>query len=67
MQAIPETTLNGLFAGLDFRVLTENLAEGRSLTHEIWRTLLLAMAVALLGEALLCLPQRREPSSVVST
>ncbi|MDB6171135.1 MAG: hypothetical protein JWL59_446 [Chthoniobacteraceae bacterium] len=60
----PETlttpALNELFAGLDFRVLTDNLEDGRSLTNEIWRTFLLAMAAALLGEALLCMPGRPE-------
>ncbi len=60
--------LNDLFAGLDFRVLTDNLEDGRSLTNEIWRTFLIAMALALLGEALLCLPPRREsPASQSST
>jgi hypothetical protein len=58
--ALSTTALNELFAGLDFRLLTESLEEGRSLTNEIWRTFLIAMAVALLGEALLCMPPRRE-------
>ena len=54
------TALNDLFAGLDFRVLTDSVEQGRSLTNEIWRTFLIAMAIALLGEALLCMPPRRE-------
>jgi hypothetical protein len=52
--------LNELFAGLDFRVLADTLEAGRSLTSEIWRTFLIAMAAVLLGEALLCMPPRRE-------
>ncbi|MES2571075.1 MAG: BatA domain-containing protein, partial [Verrucomicrobiota bacterium] len=48
--------ISELFAGLDFRLLTDNLEDGRSLTNEIWRTFLIGMALALLGEALLCLP-----------
>lgn len=52
--------LNELFAGLDFRVLTDTLEDGRSLTNEIWRTFLIGMALALLGEALLCLPSRQQ-------
>lgn len=52
--------LNELFAGLDFRVLTDSIEEGRNLTNEIWRTFLIAMAAAILIEALLCLPPRRE-------
>jgi hypothetical protein len=55
------TALNDLFAGLDFRVLTDSLEDGRNLTNEVWRTFLMAMAVALIVEALLCMPERREP------
>ena len=58
--ALSTTALNELFAGLDFRVLTDSVEQGRSLTNEIWRTFLIAMAIALLGEALLCMPPRRE-------
>ena len=60
-QRLSETTLNELFTGLDFRVLTDSLEAGRSLTSEIWRTFVIAMALAVLGEALLCMPPRREP------
>ncbi len=75
-QVLTTTSLNELFAGLDFRVLTDNLEDGRSLTNEVWRAFLIAMALALLGEALLCMPQRREnaispartaPDSVLTT
>ena len=52
--------LSELFAGLDFRVLTDSLEDGRNLTNEVWRTFLIAMAVAILGESLLCMPGRRE-------
>lgn len=59
-QTLSPAALNNLFAGLDFRVISESLEDGRSLTNEIWRTFLIAMALALLAEALLCLPPRRE-------
>jgi hypothetical protein len=55
---LTSVTLGELFAGLDHRVLTESLGSGRSLTNEIWRTFLVAMALALIAEALLCLPTR---------
>ena len=51
--------LNELFGGLDFRVVTGSLEDTRSLTNEVWRTFLICMAAAILGEALLCLPPRR--------
>ena len=61
-QALSTAQLNELFAGLDFQVLTDSLEDGHSLTNEVWRTFLLAVAAAILGEALLCLPGRREPA-----
>ncbi len=61
-QPLPATRLNELFAGLDFRVLADTLEDSRSLTNEVWRTFLMAMAVCILGEALLCMPPRREPA-----
>ncbi len=57
-QTLSTNGLNELFAGLDFRVLTGSLENARSLTNEVWRTFLIAMAVALLIEALLSLPAR---------
>ena len=60
-ETLSTTALNELFAGLDFRVLTDSLEKGRSLTNEIWRTFLVAMAIALLAEALLCMPARSLP------
>ncbi len=59
-QSLSTPALSELFAGLDFRILTDTLEDGRSLTNEIWRTFLLAMAAALLAEALLCLPPKRD-------
>jgi hypothetical protein len=53
---LTSVTLGELFAGLDYRVLTDSLSDGRSLTNEIWRTFLVAMALALIAEALLCMP-----------
>ena len=59
-ETLSTTDLNGLFAGLDFRVLTDTLEDERTLTSEVWRIFLIAMALALVGEALLCMPPRRE-------
>jgi hypothetical protein len=59
-ETLSTTDLNELFAGLDFRVLTDTLEDARTLTSEIWRAFLIAMALALVGEALLCMPPRRE-------
>jgi len=54
--------LDDLFAGLDFHVVSDTLENGRSLTNEVWRTFLFLAALALIGEALLCMPPPRDPA-----
>jgi hypothetical protein len=66
-EALSTATLNELFTGLDFRVLTDSLEDGRSLTNEIWRTFLIVMALALIVEALLCMPALREVKVIPAT
>jgi hypothetical protein len=65
-QTVSNPTLNDLFAGLDFRILTGTLEDTRSLTNEVWRTFLVCMSLAILGEALLCLPPRRATAAATS-
>ncbi|MEM7146985.1 MAG: BatA domain-containing protein [Verrucomicrobiota bacterium] len=52
--------LEELFEGLDYQVIEESIEDTGSLASEIWRTFLILMGAALLGEALLCMPARRE-------
>jgi hypothetical protein len=59
-QTLSPSDLDRLFAGLDFHVLDSTLGTANSLTNEVWRTFLLIVALALIGEALLCMPPRRE-------
>ena len=59
-QTISPTELNDLFAGLDFQVLSDTLENERSLTNEVWRTFLALVSLALIGEAFLCMPPRRD-------
>ena len=59
-QMLSTAQLGELFAGLDFQVITDSIEDTRSLTNEVWRTFLIAVAATILGEALLCLPGRRE-------
>ena len=58
--ATGDAQLDQLFAGLEYRRIDDTAESGRSLTNEIWRTFLILMALALIGEALLCLPSRRD-------
>jgi hypothetical protein len=63
---LASSDLNDLFAGLDFHVVNDTLENGRSLTNEVWRTFLFLAALALIGEALLCMPPRRDEKSPAS-
>jgi 16S rRNA (cytosine1402-N4)-methyltransferase len=59
LASLAATSVSELFEGLDFKVLSDTLESTGSLTREVWRTFLMAMALALLGEAILCMPPRR--------
>ena len=51
----------GLFDGLDFSVVKNEIGATSSLVNEIWRAFLLTMIIALLAEALLCVPRKPNP------
>jgi hypothetical protein len=55
-----KTALGELFAGLDHQIIEDRVEDESSLASEVWRTFLFLMAIALLGEALLCMPPKRE-------
>ena len=59
--SLNQSNLEELFSGLDWRLLERTLENEKSLTNEVWRTFLLLMAAAIVSEALLCMPRRREP------
>lgn len=54
---VPDAKLDKLFEGLDFIKVKDSAGNFRSLIEEIWRTFLTAMLIALLMEAVLCLPK----------
>jgi hypothetical protein len=51
--------LERLFSGLNYRIVQDNLQQGRSLVAEIWRLFAGLVVVALIAEAGLCLPDVR--------
>ena len=61
---INEEALADLFSGLDYRVIRDSVDNRSALAAEIWRAFLVAMALALIIEAALCLPPKREPEPV---
>lgn len=64
---VPDDGVNQLFSGLDFRRVEDQASRLSTLVQEIWRSFLLVMMLALLGEAALCipkvLPKPAEPSA----
>ncbi|NNE93710.1 MAG: hypothetical protein HKN23_18830 [Verrucomicrobiales bacterium] len=58
--SIDEGEIENLFAGLDYRVIKDEVGDGNSLASEIWRAFLITMALALMLEAVLCFPQKTE-------
>ncbi len=63
LDVLSEEAVAGLLSGIDYRIVTDQLDSGESLASEIWRAFLIAMALALILEAALCLPPKPEPVS----
>jgi hypothetical protein len=55
-ESLDRSAVEELFAGLDFRMITDSTENGRDITSEVWRSFLALMAIALLAEAVLCMP-----------
>ena len=67
---VPDAKLDKMFAGLDFIKVSDQAGNFKSLIEEIWRSFLTAMLLALLAEAVLCLPKKSTvppAGSVLST
>jgi len=58
-QVTPVTTVDELFEGLTYERIDDAVGDSSSLASEIWRLFLMAMALALLAEAVLCMPERK--------
>jgi hypothetical protein len=55
---LSDEALAELFEGLQFHRVDDSVDDKTDLANEIWRTFLLAMAAAIILEALLCLPKK---------
>ena len=63
---VSDEAVKELFAGLQFRRVDDEVENENALANEIWRTFLLLMALALIGEAILCLPGAKDTQRVES-
>lgn len=61
---VSDEAVKDLFAGLQFRRVDDEVENENALANEIWRTFLLLMALALIGEAILCLPGAKDTQRV---
>ncbi len=55
--------IESLFAGLDLQIVEDQVGSGRSLASEVWRLFVIAMGLALIAEAFLCLPPPAAPAA----
>jgi len=55
----PVETVDALFAGLAYERIDDAVGDPASLASEIWRFFLMAMVLALVAEALLCMPEKK--------
>jgi hypothetical protein len=65
-EPISEAIVDGLFAGLAYQRIDDAVGDNAALASEIWRAFLIAMVLALILEAVLCLPERvvEKPESI---
>jgi hypothetical protein len=59
VNAATVATVDGLFEGLSYERIDDAVGDTSPLAREIWRTFLMAMMLALILEAALCLPGRK--------
>lgn len=57
----PAETADALFAGLAYERIDDAVDNPGSLASEIWRFFLMAMVLALVAEAILCMPEKKTP------
>ncbi|RKU05793.1 hypothetical protein C6501_19535 [Candidatus Poribacteria bacterium] len=64
-KAAPVQTVDTLFDGLSYRRIDVEVGDTSSLANELWRIFLIAMAIALIVEAVLSLPSKKAESSPI--
>lgn len=63
---LPDAQVAALFEGLDFSRVDAQLAGTGSIVEEVFRLFLIAVLVAMVAEAALCLPSRRRRAEAVA-
>ena len=55
---LKESQIDDLFQGLVLERINQTAGESNSLVDEVWRAFLILMLIAMIGEAILCLPRQ---------
>lgn len=61
--AMVDSEIETIFEGLDYHVIVDQVGNRQSLASEIWRFFLALMGIALLAEAVLCMPPKILPKT----
>lgn len=64
---IEDAQLNGLFEGLEFSKVDDSAGNLSGIVREIWRVFLVLMIIAMLVEAILCIPRRSARKATAAT
>jgi len=59
IEVVNEASVKDLMAGMDVQIIEDKAGGAESLANEIWRAFVVLMGLALLTEAILCLPAKR--------
>jgi hypothetical protein len=65
-QFASDEAIERIFSGLDYHRIDDEIGGMSSLANEIWRIFLILMAIALVVEAFLCLPQKQQAPEEVA-
>ncbi|MEQ8763244.1 MAG: BatA domain-containing protein [Planctomycetota bacterium] len=61
-ETVPNEEIDGLFEGLEAVRVEAELGSTAALANEVWHVFLIAMALCLIGEAILTLPEKKKAS-----
>jgi hypothetical protein len=66
LDAVENKTVDELFAGLNFARVESKAGNASSIVREIWRIFLVAMIIAMIAEAAMCLPKWVRPQGALA-
>ena len=67
VEVLDDGTLEQVLSGLNYTRIDDKAGSTMALASEIWRVFLILMVIALMAEALLCVPEKSPPKLVENT